>query len=360
MSHSVVQDNESSLRVWLPLRTYTLKVEHRLLKQLGSISHFLLSALDRHTFNLEQIEALLGLDRIQLEPIIKRLNELQFIKDLTLTNQGKRYAFILAQLHRKEVSFNLDDGCHGSPLRLWLDKHEAIAPIPERALVLGTQGEQPYQWPTWNVKEDCVNQLNRLKQGDRDCTWMRWLFPAFDCLDEGKPLQNGEWELSLRRNEENKDSQFGVPLKIELGELNECKNNPALTLYTPVLSLKTEYLIPQGIPDVMISCLPEPTTIFFDYLNWRIADEVPLTNDIDSDIWPGLEKLDEPMAVQELFLQVQRDCYPEGEVERMLDRCYRFNRHWRQHQIGWDVVWAKCGQFDNTWLAKGKQQHAYS
>src|SRR5687768_1455578 len=93
------RDPGTTLTAWLPLRRYRLTIRHKLLSQLGRLSHFVIIALEQKELTGEQLQVLTALTGSQLEPIVLRLQNLQILDGLTLSRNGRRYAYLLRYLH---------------------------------------------------------------------------------------------------------------------------------------------------------------------------------------------------------------------------------------------------------------------
>jgi hypothetical protein len=99
-----------TLKAWIPLRCYRITLRHKLLSQLGKLSHFILFVLNENLVNFDQLYQVTNLTALQLVPLISRLEGLGLIENKSLSSKGKRLAKMLSELHDQ-------------PKAVWLDAH---------------------------------------------------------------------------------------------------------------------------------------------------------------------------------------------------------------------------------------------
>lgn len=91
---------EGSLRVHAPVRRYELTLKHRLLDQLGGLSHLLLEAFDEiPARGIEWVHERTGLTPQQLLLIIRRHEGLRLLEGFNLTARAKTPLKVKRPLH---------------------------------------------------------------------------------------------------------------------------------------------------------------------------------------------------------------------------------------------------------------------
>ena len=64
---------EGVVNVILPLKLYELTIQHRVLAELGELSHFILSVMDKYDLTVKNIEEVTGLPKSTIEQFLTRL-----------------------------------------------------------------------------------------------------------------------------------------------------------------------------------------------------------------------------------------------------------------------------------------------
>jgi hypothetical protein len=98
------------VEVLLPLKLYEMTIKHRVLAELGELSHFILSVMSKHELTIYDIEEVTGLSEMQINPVVDRLKALDLIGNAEgdLSNSGKRIAYILGNIHNKQLPLYID------------------------------------------------------------------------------------------------------------------------------------------------------------------------------------------------------------------------------------------------------------
>lgn len=239
--------SESSVvEVWLSVKRYRLIIKHRILAELGEISHFILNILHKYDLSLQAIYEITGLDEHQLKPVIERLQGLNFMsKDLQLTESGRIAAYALNHLHGKAIEVYMDQnyGDYSSSWFIALSDSDAIKSLPASAIEVASPGKKKF-----NYTEDCFQQTQRFKKSIPEI--LSSLLSEFQHFSD---LKNGkwglEWDITLYNVEE--DIQHGISVQLPLKRHNnEVKNSGKLTnslrLYTRLLVLTTICKQPSG------------------------------------------------------------------------------------------------------------------
>ncbi|ENM3877475.1 hypothetical protein NTJ01_001231 [Vibrio cholerae] len=239
--------SESSVvEVWLSVKRYRLIVKHRILAELGEISHFILNILHKYDLSLLAIYEITGLDEHQLKPVIERLQGLNFMsEDLQLTESGRIAAYALNHLHGKAIEVYMDQNYvdYSSSWFIALSDSDAIKSIPSSAIQVATPGKKKS-----NYTEDCFQQTQRFKKSIPEI--LPLLLSEFQHFAD---LKNGkwgmEWDITLHNVEENFQHgiRIAVPLKRHNNEVkpsDSLKNS--LRLYTKILVLTTICKQPSG------------------------------------------------------------------------------------------------------------------
>ena len=316
-------------------------IRHKLLSQLGQISHFLIRALARRELNLEQLAAITALQIPQLAPIHQRLVDLQIIQDQRLSTTGKRYAYYLQYLHGTEASFWLDS-CYRRPPVLISAGNPAVGDIPEEMMTTDSEGSSRK-----GTAEESALQLERLKYADERYGWLPWLFPQFV---GAQPESWTEWEIDLQVPPQLGASQ-GIALTIPLLDAALVRQ-PAATIYTPLLHLSTRYTTPEGLLFNRNVALPPDQNLYFDYFSEQIIENPGSffeDGEFENRHVPRCSKGDGIAALKQYILER----LPEDAETALFNRQYSTSSLWRALALSWvDVVrrLAECG--DNWWVRR--------
>lgn len=329
--------------VWLPLNPYRMVIRHKLLSQLGRISHFLILALSERAFNLEQLAALTALQSVQLLPIHQRLVDLQIIQGERLSRTGQRFAYFLQCLHDKEASFWLDAQYRRAPVLISAD-HSALVEIPEDAIIVDPAGRSPA-----SAREESTLQLMRLKDADEQCAWLAWLFPLFNNIPRIQDRWWAEWELDLRVPTQSGPSQ-GIALSGPLVDA-ALVNEPAVMVCGRLLHLATRYTVPDGLCISGDVAPPSNQDLYFDYFSEHIL-ETPgsFCEEVEfkTQIADSCSEADAMAALKQRVLERP----PEDAGMMMLNRQFSTGTHWRAFALSWDDVGQCLEECANNWYVR--------
>lgn len=266
--------------VLLPLKLYEMTIKHRVLAELGELSHFILSVMGKYNLTVQGIEEVTGLSEIQISPVVDRMKALKFISDSesVLTETGKRAAFILEYIHNKQVPLYIDQN-HASRNHDWfiavegenslreISKSCFIVPLPRNA--------------RFNRIEDCFKQSQRFQNNYFEI--LPNILPEFNqIIDDSNAIWEQEWDVSFRSQA--CDKSMGIPIDLELKNFVEAKeksNEKTLRLYTELLRLKVKFSLPEGIDFGEFENIKPKSFIYsdndqkiYDYMNFEVeADE---------------------------------------------------------------------------------------
>lgn len=264
---------EISVQVWFPMWVYEVKVHHKLLSELGEISHFMLKVLNEHTIGLDGLCNMMGFAPEALQPIITRLEGLGLIRGSTLTAQGKQLVSMLHYLHDKTFTVVLDRHYHygykDSDILLIRGDSECLVDAPDDVLQVGFPRQVRYR-----VKEDCFLQMERFRKNLGGL--LPLLVPDFNeilpHLGQGLGHEN-DWDISIDRSLKDKGICVKLPT-VPYSKVSAAGAKDAhLTLTSPALVLETRFDYPQGIHwDDENQAAPEPRTLVYSAVDNEISE----------------------------------------------------------------------------------------
>lgn len=275
------------VEVWLPLKSYKLQIKHRILAELGELSHFVLNSMNKYGLTIAGVYNVTGLSENQLKPVIERLQGLKFISETqNLTDAGNKVAYVLAHLHNKEIEIYMDQN-YNSRRDSWfmtLSDADCLQEIPMGSIKVELPGRIRYDFV-----EDCFLQSQRFQRNTTE--YLPLLVPEFDSFVELSGDRWGlEWDISFRSNRDPQSKGLMIELPLKQYDCNaqqtSDKNNP-LRLYTPVLQLTTSFSLPVGFDWQdksglnSISCVySEHDSIIYDEISiyQQYGDGTPLTD----------------------------------------------------------------------------------
>ncbi|QYK03112.1 hypothetical protein [Shewanella psychrotolerans] len=322
--------------VMLPLKLYEVSINHRVLNELGELSHFILSVMDRHNLTIENVIEVTGLSDIQIRPVVDRLKALGFLTDdeSELSERGKRLAYILKNIHGHKLSVYIDQN-YTSYSHDWFIVPEDNSILEE---VKGSSFEVPLPRDIrFNPIEDCFKQSQRFQNNYSEV--LPKLLPEFsrviDVSDRNR-IWGEEWDVIFRTK--TCDKRMGVPIKLELKEFNETKaesNDKKLCLYTELLRLNIEFSLPLGI-------------------NWGELENIePLSfiySDNDQKIYNSMSFESSPDEEKRLYSDGDFDeqksalCLLEHSISyidenaQLYSRSNSFDKLWQRHEFSYDEV----------------------
>ncbi|RQT38579.1 hypothetical protein [Burkholderia contaminans] len=356
--------------VWLPLQCYELKIRHKLLAQLGRISHFVILCQSRSDTNPAELSAITSLGRAQLKPVLERLRGLRILDDSGLTRSGRQYAHILATLHEQKARLWMDTQHDQAPVLLH-GNHPSVTTIPPDELVAEGRRQQDGR-VSRGRRFELERQLARMRHYDFQCAWLPFLFPSFAELaqqpDEGWWR---DWEMELTHcsdafTEHASDAACdpvdgmhgldaglcGVELTLSTGAEAQC-SQPALELDNAVMELRTQYALPEGLPTTLAPIVPDEGVLYYDFLDESVLHAQPPAGDGTGYtlVFPD-ETLHEDVAVRALFA-AQRP--PASKELDMLNRMHVFTPRWRRRAFPWTAVYSALATLGNVWIPQNHE-----
>lgn len=336
------------VETWLPLRTYKLTLRHKLLSELGEISHFILKLLKKDNIDLQQLELITGLSSKQLAPVIQRLEGLKLIRLNTLTDDGKLIAYILDHIHAQHRLVAIDRHYKAKQYETVMstpDK-QAIELIPDNSVIIPSVASPHRDWHS-----DCFAQTERLRKNMHAV--LPWLIPDFAPILsqlESKRWGN-EWDISLQVSKEYQDN-YGIPLTVEPRGYNDMQSSSyqnesknlnkwdenrqrfdGLRLYTPLLVLETEYQLPAGIdwsPDL---ALPDSQTFVYSFIDEDCFHDVEYLNDIGDAHTLVCES--DPTVSEVAPLLIEAAQQQKSSQHHLFNRQHTFSKAWLQHEYSY-------------------------
>ncbi|KPH64268.1 hypothetical protein AMS58_03195 [Pseudoalteromonas porphyrae] len=280
--HSDVHGSDI-VNVLLPLKLYEMTIKHRVLAELGELSHFILSVMGKYDLTVQDIEEVTRLSEIQIRPVVDRMKALKFISDSesVLTETGKRAAFILEYIHNKQVPLYIDQNyasrnnnhdwfiaVEGENSLREISKRCFIVPLPQNA--------------RFNPIEDCFKQSQRFQNNYFEI--LPNILPEFNqILDDSNATWKQEWDVGFRSHA--CDKSMGIPIDLELKNFVEAKeksNEKTLRLYTELLRLKVKFSLPKGIDFKEFENIKPKNFIYSDN-DQRIYDYIDFEVEVDED-----------------------------------------------------------------------------
>ncbi|MBZ9610843.1 hypothetical protein [Rheinheimera maricola] len=331
--------SESSVvEVWLPVKRYRLTIKHRILTELGEISHFILNVLHKYELPLQSIYDITGLNEHQLQPVIERLQGLKFINDdLQLTESGKLTAYALSHLHGKEIEVYMDQnyGSYSSSWFLALSNCESIQALPVSAIQVETPGNKKS-----NYTEDCFQQTQRFKKS------LPEILPSLiSDFQHFADLKNGkwgmEWDITLFSVEENQQHGICITLPLKRHDNAMQRNDnlkKPLRLYTRLLVLTTNCKQPTGFEWLDKRSLAPLVNVYSEHDN-EVYNDIPLFYDsVD-----GTELVDGTLKDNSTFHEGKANKLLLHAIENemfdpLLSIEHYFSLAWQLHEFSYSEV----------------------
>lgn len=226
----------------VPVRHYQVRLIHRLLAELGPLSHLLLETAAQGTAAVAWVGEVTGLSAAQLHPLTHRLTGLGlFDAGMRLTAQGEAAATGLRCLHDQ-------------PRQLWLDSDY------DRVTFVGTAQLEPAlldegqvcllqrpggnQWPLRSRLEDCERQRQRIER--HAAFYLGAAFDSYLLCMRGTRLGT-EWTIQVAPVDASMSAGPArvVPVAIDPQWLDS--NPRGHALMAPVLRMRTEHALPAGL-----------------------------------------------------------------------------------------------------------------
>lgn len=317
--------------VWIPLRCYELTLKHKLLIQLGEISHFILKALLQTSLTLEDLESITRLSEKQLSPVIERLKGLGLIdfQGKLTPNYGEPIAYILENLHQKNIQLWLDQRYHSEKrtMLMFRDNSTCIKSIPKNAIKIESKKRE------WDRNADCFYQSERLRRSIQ--TVLPWLFPEFEKLPNLEKMKWGqEWELELSVIDDEFSKNCGLPIALKF--LSEMPEKSVVSVFTKVLALETHFELAQGIDFNSLLICPPPLKFQYSFTEEAMYSDLSYIESLNSDnVLESPEDLDNKEAAMDLLAL----CHEKtDENYSMFNRLHKFSIGWQEYGADWSQV----------------------
>lgn len=331
-----VEDDSSGpdvVNVLLPLKLYKVSIKHRVLAELGELSHFILSVMAKHDLTIQDIEEVTGLSEIQIRPVVDRMKALKFIDDSEnqLSELGKRASYILGNIHNKQILIYIDQN-YASRNHDWfiavesnnylkeISKSSFIVPLPKSI--------------RFNPVEDCFKQSQRFQHNYFEI--LPHILPEFDqIIHDSNAIWEQEWDVTFRTQA--CDKSMGIPIELALKNYTEPdeENDSALRLYTELLRLKINYSLPKGINWGEFENV-EPMTFIYSDNDQKIYDYMSFEIEPDEDKRLYSEGL---FDEKESALNLLAHSIPFiDEAAQLYSRENCFDKVWQLHEYSYEEV----------------------
>jgi len=330
-------------KIWLPVRGYKLKLQHRLLNELGEISHFIISALNHSTWVLNDFQLITGFSEQQIKPILQRLIGLGCLnQDGNLTNLGRSLAYILQHLHQQEVSFWLDQRYkqRGDSIIMLKGDTSLVGQYKGNDILIETEKSEN------NLNVDCFLQVERIRK--EFSSILPWLFndlfqvPGIDLNKCEK-----EWDLILEVDTERKCG-WAMPFELEL--LDRKVKKPVLSLLTRVLTLNTHFDLANGVDFGDMNTLENNMSFQYSFLNNSLHKQLPVVvveNDKNRVMLESSSEVTDKSAAIKLLKYSNENIDDDYLV---FSRQYEFTEAWLQHDVDWEQICKALADSDDLYL----------
>jgi len=309
--------------VLLPLKLYEMTIKHRVLAELGELSHFILSVMSKHNLTVYDIEEVTGLSEIQIKPVVDRLKALGLIKDSenNLSNSGKRTAYILESIHNKQLHLYIDQNyaVRNSDWFIALKGSDCLVEILKDNITVPQPRDVPFSYT-----EDCFRQSQRFHSNHYEI--LPSLIPGFNKLIDASSnnVWGQEWDITFRSKDD--DKKMGIPVELALKKLSaskEINNGKTLRLYTELLRLKVNFTFPLGVD--------------FD----KFEEVKPITfvySDNDQVIYGSIDFETKPDEKEKALNLLAHSLSFIDEGMQLYSRENRFDKGWQLHEYSYSEV----------------------
>ncbi|MFS1421970.1 hypothetical protein [Shewanella sp. 10N.286.48.B5] len=327
------------VNVMLPLKLYEMSIKHRVLAELGELSHFILSAMSKHDLTIQDIEDVTGLSEIQIRPVVDRMKALKFISDSEsgLSETGKRAAYILENIHNKQTPLYIDQN-YASRNNDWfiaLESENSLKEISKSCFIVPLPRNVRF-----NPIEDCFKQSQRFQNNYFEI--LPNILPEFNqIIDDSNAIWEQEWDVSFRSQA--RDKSMGITVDLELKNFAEAEeksneeksNEETLRLYTELLRLKVKFSLPEGINFAEFENVKPKSFIYSDN-DQKIYERMNFETeaDVDKRLYSG-EFFDE----KESALNLLAHSIPFiDEDAQLYSRENSFDKGWQLHEYSYEEV----------------------
>jgi predicted transcriptional regulator len=338
-----------SVNVMLPLKFYEVSIQHRVLSELGVLSHFILSVMAKHNLTIQDIEEVTGLSDAQIRPIADRLKSLGLIdkSDNVLSEAGERAAYILENIHNEKINLYVDQN-YSSQNHDWFIAIEGQNALEEISASCFTV---PFpRRVSFNRFEDCFKQSQRFQKNYLEI--LPKILPEFNqVIEDYRSIWKEEWDVTFRSPA--CDKRMGIPIDLELKnytvteeisskaisstERNAKARNAenTLYLYTELLRLRVQFSLPQGIDFGAIETIEPKSFIYSDNDN-EIYDEVGFEADVDEE--KRLYSQGRCDSKQNALNLLAHSITCMDEDDQLYSRKNVFDKGWQRHEYTYEEV----------------------
>ncbi|MCF6441129.1 hypothetical protein L1077_16965 [Pseudoalteromonas luteoviolacea] len=322
------------VNVMLPLKLYEVTIKHRVLAELGELSHYVLSVMAKHDLTIQDIEEVTGLSEIQIRPVVDRMKALKFISDSEsdLSERGKRAAYILENIHNKQIPLYIDQN-YASRNNDWfiaVESKNSLKEISKSCFIVPLPRNVRF-----NPIEDCFKQSQRFQNNYFEI--LPNILPEFNqIIDDSNAIWEQEWDVSFRSQA--CDKSMGIPIDLELknfAEAEEKSNEETLRLYTELLRLKVKFSLPEGVDFGEFENVKPKSFIYSDN-DQRIYDYMDFEVEADEDKRLYSEGL---FDEKESALNLLAHSIPFiDEDAQLYSRENCFDKGWQLHEYSYEEV----------------------
>lgn len=322
------------VNVLLPLKLYEITINHRVLAELGELSHYILSVMAKHNLTIQDIEEVTGLSEIQIRPVVDRMKALKFISDSEsdLSETGKRAAYILENIHNKQIPLYIDQN-YASRNNDWfiaVESENSLKEITKSCFIVPLPRKVRF-----SPIEDCFKQSQRFQNNYFEI--LPNILPEFNqIIGDSNAIWEQEWDVSFRSQP--CDKSMGVPIDLELKNFVEAKeksNEKTLRLYTELLRLKVKFSLPEGVDFGEFENVKPKSFIYSDN-DQRIYDYMDFEVEADEDKRLYSEGLfDEKESA--LNLLVHSIPFIDEDAQ-LYSRENCFDKGWQLHEYSYEEV----------------------
>lgn len=328
----------ANFTVMLPLKLYELSIKHRVLSELGELSHFILSVMDRHNLTVENIVEVTGMSNEQIRPIVDRLKALDFLnrEEIELSEKGKRLAYILKNIHGKKLSIYIDQN-YSSKSHDWfmvLENNSILDEVTDKSIEVPLPRSVRF-----NPVEDCFNQRQRFHNNYSEV--LPKILPEFGRLidfSSRNRIWYEEWDFIFRTKA--CDKRMGVPIGLRLKEFNESQGEEEskenkLCFYTQLLRLNVEFSLPKGVDFCDAEDLGSLSFIYSDF-DQKIYNYMYFETNPDVSKCLYSEECSDEKEVALLLLEHSLSYIDEDA--QLYSRLNSFDRLWQVHEFSYDEI----------------------
>ena len=322
------------VEVLVPLKLYEMTIKHRVLAELGELSHFILSVMSKHDLNICDIEEVTGLSEVQIRPVVDRLKALDLINDVSsdLSNNGKRIAYILENIHNRQTLLYIDQNygarnidwfiaLKGSDCLVEISRDSITVPSPKRVSL--------------SHVEDCFRQGQRFQSNHYEI--IPSIIPEFhQLIEDSSRVWVQEWDVTFKSKAS--DKRMGIPVELTLKKSNgseEKKKEKTLCLYTELLRLTVNFSFPLGVDFSEFENI-KPITFVYSNNDQVVYDDIDFETKPDAvNLLYNEEECDEKENALNLLTHLSTFI---DEGMQLYSRECVFDKGWQLHEYSYSEV----------------------